>query len=78
MPGHGYAVVNGTPVGEVCTLGTYNSGDNKLSCKMCPSGLTTADKGSTDASQCGECCLQDSASRLATVVSHSARMPVCV
>eukprot|EP00883_Tetradesmus_obliquus_P016259 jgi/Sobl393_1/9451/SZX66050.1 len=52
MPGHGYAVVESTPVGEVCALGTYNSGDNKLSCKMCLSGLTTADKGSTDASQC--------------------------
>jgi hypothetical protein len=53
MPGYGYAVVDGTPVGEVCAVGTYNPGDNKLSCKMCLSCLTTAGTGFMAASECG-------------------------
>jgi hypothetical protein len=59
MPGHGYAVVDGTAIGEVCPLGTYNPGDNKLSCRMCSNGLTTADTGATGVNQCGELWLQE-------------------
>lgn len=39
-----------------CLQGYYSAGGTNSSCTQCPFGLLTADEGSDDVTDCGECC----------------------